>query len=53
MRDHSVLNHVLLLFTEKQPSEVVNDDTPCMRCGRYDQPQWVSICALNNYDYII
>ena len=31
------------MITERQESsEVVNDDTPCVKCGKYDQPQWVS-----------
>ena len=34
-----------LSVAERQESnEVVNDDTPCIKCGKYDQPQWVSAC---------
>jgi len=27
---------------ESSEEEIVNDDTPCRRCGKYDNPEWVS-----------
>lgn len=31
------------LGTAEKEEEVVNDDTPCCKCHKYDHPEWVSI----------
>ncbi|XP_042904607.1 microtubule-associated protein futsch [Parasteatoda tepidariorum] len=34
---------------KKAPEEaaeetVINDDTPCIKCGKYDRPEWILLC---------
>ena len=39
---------IFLCLGKQLSEEFVNDDTPCLKCGKYDQPQWVSGQALND-----
>ena len=39
---------IFLCLGKQLSEEFVNDDTPCLKCGKYDQPQWVSGQSLYN-----